>query len=247
MNKVKRAIIMAAGKGTRLHPITLKTPKPLIEVNGKRMIDTVINALHSNGIYEIYVVVGYLKEQFYSLEDQFSGLKIIYNPYYEIYNNISSLYVARDYIDDVIILDSDQIIYNNSILSVNFNHSGYNCVWCERNTNEWLLTEDQGIVTNCSRTGGNYGWQLYSISRWSSSDGKKLKKHLEIEFEQKKNTQIYWDDVALFCYPEEYTLGIKEMKYGDVIEIDNLYELASIDKKYQIYLNRGENEYESIK
>ena len=65
MHTVKRAIIMAAGIGKRMQPVSLDTPKPLIKVNGKRMIDSVVDALHDNGIYEIYVVVGYLKEQFY--------------------------------------------------------------------------------------------------------------------------------------------------------------------------------------
>ena len=92
-----------------------------------------------------------------------------------------------------------------------------------------------GIVEACSRNGGKGGWQLYSISRWSREDGRKLRRHLEIEFEEKKNTQIYWDDVALFCYPQEYRLGIREMKKDDIIEIDNLYELAQIDLHYRNY------------
>ena len=53
MHKVEKAIIMAAGLGNRMHPITLNTPKPLVKVNGIRMIDTVIKGLHINGIYEI--------------------------------------------------------------------------------------------------------------------------------------------------------------------------------------------------
>jgi CTP:phosphocholine cytidylyltransferase-like protein len=179
LHKVERAIIMAAGMGNRMKPVTLSTPKPLISVNGERMIDTVIKALHKNGIFEIYVVVGYLKEQFKPLEQQYKGLTLVENPYYESCNNISSLYAVRDKIANSIILDGDQIIYNHNILSPEFERSGYNAVWTDNETDEWLLEVKEGIVNSCSRTGGKGGWQLYSISRWSNEDGRKLKKHLE--------------------------------------------------------------------
>lgn len=130
MNRVERAIIMAAGKGTRMLPITLKTPKPLVKINGIRMIDTVIQALHHNGIFEIYIVSGYLKEQFRVLENEYN-VKILENPFYDSCNNISSLYIAREYIENSIILDGDQIIYNDQILSPEFEKSGYNAVWRE--------------------------------------------------------------------------------------------------------------------
>ena len=237
MYKVDKAIIMAAGFGSRLRPITLTTPKPLIKVNGKAMIETVIEALEFNNINRIYIVVGYLKEQFKYLETKYTNVCLIDNPYYNSCNNVSSLYMARDYLENAIILDGDQIIYNKEIVQPCFERSGYNCVWTENYTNEWLLTTKNGIVTNCSRTGGKNGWQLFSISRWNEEDGKKLKKHLEIEFNSKKNTQIYWDDVPLFCYPNEYELGIIKMQNGDILEIDSYDELVKVDASY---LKNGE-------
>lgn len=236
MHEIKHAVIVAAGIGKRMQPLTLETPKPLIKVNGIRMIDTVIRALRANGIYKIYVVAGYQKEKFFCLEREYPGVTLIENPYYESCNNISSLYVAREYIGGALILDADQLIYNEKILSRTFAYSGYHCVWAERETKEWLLTAEDDVVTHCSRTGGKRGWQLYSVSRWTLEDGRRLKKHIETEFEKKKNTQIYWDDVALFCYPEEYRLGIYKMEYGDVVEIDDIKELAALDKSYEKFL-----------
>ena len=134
MNTVERAIIMAAGVGSRMEPLTFSTPKPLIKVNGVRMIDTVIEALHYNGIYEIYVVVGHLKEQFDSLIDKYTNITLIENPYYLDWNNISSLYVARDHINDCFIIDGDQIIQNPKIFDKRFDLSGYNVVWTDKET-----------------------------------------------------------------------------------------------------------------
>ena len=236
MNKITRAIIMAAGKGTRMHPITETLPKPLIRVHGKRMIDTIIEALHENGIYEIYVVVGYLKEAFQNLPNEIKGITLIENPYFDTCNNISSLYVAKDYISNAIIIDGDQIVTDSTILSPEFENSGYNCVWQENESKEWMLTlDDHYKVLSCSRTGGNHAWQLYGISRWTKDDGIKLKELLELEFKEKKNTQIYWDDIAMFEHFDEFNLQGYLMHAGGVKEIDSLDELIEEDSSYRCY------------
>lgn len=236
MHKIERAVIIAAGLGQRMRPVTLTTPKPLIEVNGVRMIDTIIKALYKNGIYEIYVVVGYKKEQFEEWAGKYPEITLIENPYYDVCNNIASLYVAREYLENAIIMDGDQIIYHEEVLARCFDKSGYNSVWTDEETVEWLQTVENGCVTACSRGGGSKGWQLYGISRWTKEDGRKLKGHLEIEFEQKKNRQIYWDDIPMFYYLSEYELGIYPMNKGEVVEVDNVQELAAIDLTYKKYV-----------
>lgn len=236
MSEVKRAIIMAAGLGNRMKPVTLDTPKPLIKVNGKRMIDTIIDALHQNGINEIYVVVGYKKEQFYAWAEGRKGITIIDNNLYDKCNNISSLYAARNFISNAIIMDGDQIIYNKEILNKQITKSGYSCVWTDDETDEWLLTiDDNKKIINCSRTGGKNGWQLFSVSRWTEEDGIRLKHFLEEEFEVKNNDQIYWDDVAMFCHPEDFDLTVYPIKKGDILEIDSFEELCELDTSYRNY------------
>ena len=96
--KVDRAIIMAAGFGSRFVPLTFETPKGLLEVFGERMIERQIKQLHEAGINDIIIVVGYLKEHFDYLIDKYD-VKLIFNPDYSFKNNLSTLYHVREYID----------------------------------------------------------------------------------------------------------------------------------------------------
>lgn len=232
MNRATRAIIMAAGKGERMHPVTETVPKPLVAVNGVRMIDNIIGALRQNGILEIYVVVGYRKEQFRGLPAEYPGLTLIENPDWDSANNISSLYYARAHLGDCVILDGDQLVRDPAILTPEFERSCYCCRWTDKPTSEWLLTVENGLVTGCSRTGGQSGWELHSVSFWTAADGATLRAHLEYEYEIRKSHGLYWDDVALFCHPSDFRLGVRPMDADALAEIDSYAELCALDPGY---------------
>ncbi|MDY4421953.1 NTP transferase domain-containing protein, partial [Clostridium perfringens] len=90
-----RAILLAAGMGTRLRPLTLDTPKSLIEVNGRPLLERQIEFLRERGVEEIIVVTGYLAEKFDYLKDKY-GVKLVNNDKYDIYNNIYTMYLVRE-------------------------------------------------------------------------------------------------------------------------------------------------------
>ena len=112
MYRIERAIIMAAGKGSRMSELTNVTPKPMVRVNGKRMIDTTIEALLSLGINEIYIVVGYLKERFEEVKADFPMVHLVENPCYETEENISSVYRVRDLLENAMIIEGDQYFFS---------------------------------------------------------------------------------------------------------------------------------------
>lgn len=234
MPKIENAIIMAAGLGTRMRPLTNKIPKPLVKVNGKRMIETIIQGLNKNGINDITIVTGYLANKFSFLSDKYFGVKLINNPYYQKYNNLSSLYVARHKLKNTIILDGDQLINNVQVLDPIFDKSGYAGTWVDQWTDEWIMhTDHKGNVISCDRDGGKNGYRLYSVSKWTEKDSNKLAKLVADEFNA-NNYDIYWDDIAMFKYHDQFDLAVHKVKLDDIVEIDSLSELKALDSSYKI-------------
>ena len=115
--RVKRAVFIAAGFGSRLVPVTLNTPKPLVRVNGTRMIDTLLDAVVAAGIEEIIVVRGYLSEQFDQLLYKYPQIKFIENPIYNEANNISSLMHVRYLLRQAYVLEADLVLYNPKLIT----------------------------------------------------------------------------------------------------------------------------------
>ena len=114
--RVKRAVFLAAGFGSRMVPLTFNTPKPLVRVHGTRMIDTLLDAVVAAGIPEIIIVRGYLGEQFDQLLYKYPMIKFMENPMYNEANNISSAMVVRYLFQNAYVLEADLVLSNPSII-----------------------------------------------------------------------------------------------------------------------------------
>ncbi len=123
--RVKRAVIIAAGFGSRLVPITLNTPKPLVRVHGKMIVETLLDAIVQAGIPEIVLVRGYLWEQFDVLVHKYPGIRFLHNPIYNESNNISSLLRAKDYLENAYVCEADLLINNPRLLRKYEYHTNY--------------------------------------------------------------------------------------------------------------------------
>ena len=104
--KPRNAIILAAGFGMRMVPINFSTPKALLEINGERLIERQIKQLHEVGVTDITVVVGFMKENFEYLIDEY-GVDLVVNTDYIARNNLWSLALASDRISNTYIIPCD--------------------------------------------------------------------------------------------------------------------------------------------
>jgi choline kinase len=105
-----QAIIMAAGKGSRLGKITEGKPKSFAEIKGKKLIEYNLQLLKKYGIEEIFIVTGYCCEAFEKLTENMEGVHLIYNPFYEMMNVLGSFYIGMEALkDDFIYLHADTL------------------------------------------------------------------------------------------------------------------------------------------
>jgi len=221
--RVQRAIILAAGLGERLLPITQTVPKPLVAINGARIIDTIIDALLLAEINEIYIVRGYLSEQFNVLLRKYPNIKFIENPYFTDSNNISSVYEARDKLQNSYIIEGDLYIHNPGVITAVQSHSNYIGKKVDK-TDDWCFETKDNEITKIS-VGGENCYHMYGVSYWDEADGKRLEKHIERVFGIPSSKNLYWDEVPLSLYIDDYSIKIRECMEGDISEIDTMEDI----------------------
>lgn len=229
--RVKRAVFIAAGFGHRLVPITLNTPKPLVRVNGTRMIDTLLDAVLAAGIEEIYVVRGYLGEQFDQLLYKYPMIRFVENPIYNEANNISSAMCVRHLLQNAYVLEADLVLYNPNLITKYQYASNYLGVPVDV-TDDWCFETKNGMITKVN-VGGTNCHHMYGISYWTAADGAKLYEDIKTVYEQPGGKERYWDQVPLVYCQNHYHVAVRNCTFDDIIEIDTFSDLKKIDKIYR--------------
>ncbi len=230
--RVKRAVFIAAGFGSRLVPITLNTPKPLVRVHGQRIIDSLLDAVVAAGIEEIHIVRGYYAEQFDQLKYKYPSVRFVENPLYNEANNISSLMAARYLLSNAYVFESDLLLSNKSLIKKYQYRSNYLGIPMER-SDDWCFEADKKGRIRKMRVGGDGGvWQMVGISYWTEEDGKKLVGDIEKTIAMPGGKERYWDEVPLTYCADNYEVYVRECSKDDIVEIDTFRELQALDSIY---------------
>ncbi len=221
-----RAILMAAGMGTRLRPLTDNTPKSLIEVNGMSLLERQIINLREIGVNDIIVLTGYLNEKFDDIVKKYNLIKVV-NDKYDVYNNIYTMYLVRQYLQDAYVIDADNYITRNFLSKNKPSKSVYYSACKENIVGEWILKyNDKGRVlgVEIGKEGDKASYIMSGASYWTAKDGALIAKKVEEAVEIKKSLDIYWDNIAVENF-NDMDVYIEKIQSNDIFEIDTLNDL----------------------
>lgn len=224
-------IIMAAGLGSRMRPLTKHTPKPLVPVCGKPMIETVLDAMTEAGMEQIYIVTGYLEEQFAALRARYPQVTLVSNPDYQTVNNISSVYAVRDVLGTApcYICEGDLVIRDNSLFNVSHRGSVYYGRMQEGRSEDWVFRMEGERIAWIGK-GGENTYNMVGISYFTKEDGVLLRNAVERTISAPGYEEMFWDEVVNDNL-DMLSMGIYPVTGEQLAELDTVEELEAYEQK----------------
>lgn len=227
--KVSNAVIMAAGMSSRFAPLSYEKPKGLMIVKDEILIEREIEQLKAAGISDITIVVGYMKEKLFYLQDKYD-VEIRVNEDYYRYNNTSTLMKVLDRLDNTYICSSDNYFVQN-VFTPYVYQSYYSAQYQEGKTDEYCLTtQSNGLIKSVS-IGGEDAWYMIGHVYFDRSLSMKFKEILIKEYERLQTKEELWENLYM-RYIKELPLFIKKYPAGIIQEFDSLDDLRRFDSHY---------------
>ena len=220
--KVDNAIVLAAGFGSRFVPLTLETPKGLLEVHGEPMLERQLRQLREAGIEEIILVVGYMKERFEYLVDKF-GVKLLFNQEYSSKNNLASLYHASEYLSSSYILVADNWMEHNMFHRWEPD-SWLSGLYFEGPTSEWVVTFGAKGRIKRLDIGGHDAWAVVGPGHFTREFSAQFRALLEEAYATPGTEDWYFEHVIKENL-DRLEIQVKRMGTHGVREFESLAEL----------------------
>ena len=231
--RVKHAVILAAGFGSRMMPATADRPKPMVQVRGKRIIDTLLDALVKAGIADITVIGGYRYEVLKELAGKYPFLNFIENKDYAVTNNISSAVLACDRLrEGCYLCEADLYIRNPDSAVKKYQYASNILGSYSMETDDWCYRMENGFLTDY-RKGNTYCYTYYGISYWTAEDCTKLRQDFRKVYESPGGKDIFWEFVPFVLKKDRYRVEVRPCRKQDIMEIDSYEELAQLDPNYR--------------
>lgn len=228
----KNAIILAAGKSTRFAPFTYEKPKGLFRVKGEILIERQIEQLKKAGVDEVIVVVGYMKEKFFYLEQKYQGLSLIVNNEFGKKGNLYSVYIARKYLADTFVCCADHYFVDNPFTYDNpDNHSWRTCVYETGKFREFAVTvSDAGIITE-TNIGGKDCLAQVGCAYLNSSFSSRFRAYMENEINDFGIASMFWEEFY-GKHIHQLSFYSREFSIGSIFEFDNIDDLRAFDSEF---------------